>query len=126
MSRTNLPITSMTIETVTAHSIGTAIVHAAGMEIDAKGDTGKLLLRFDHTTSAEKVVTIKAPTANPHAPRAPLGDLAMTFAAGNDPTTHYNVVIESARFAQADGKIHIDFESDTTGFVWAYRLPRGG
>ena len=125
MSRTNLPIVALVNETVSAHSAGTAIVHASGAEIAAGGNTGKLLIRIEHTTNAQKTATIKAPTDNPAAPRAPLGDLTITMAAGNTTVQRHAIVIESARFAQTDGKILIDFAADTTGNIWVWRLPRG-
>ena len=125
MARVNVPITALSLEASTNEPAAVAIDAAEGATLAAGGNTGKLLIRLTNTTAAEKVMTIKAPTANPHAPRSPLGDLAITFAAGNvTPVVKY-VVIESARFAQTDGSISIDFADDTTGFKNAYRLPAG-
>ena len=125
MARTNVPVTALSLDASTNAPTAVAIVHAAGATIAAGGNTGKLLIALTNTTAAEKVITIKAPTANPHAPRAGRGDLAITFAAGNVTAVVKYVVIESARFAQTDGSISIDFAADTTGFMNAYRLPAG-
>ena len=125
MSRVNLPIVKMDVETVTAHSAGVSINNQTQFEIDAGGDTEKLLVRLEHISDGERVLTFKAPAANPHAPRSPLGDLAITMAQGDGTTQVHAIVIESARFAQADGKINIDVAASTTGAIWVYRLPRG-
>jgi hypothetical protein len=47
------------------------------------------------------------------------------MAAGNSTVQRHAVVIESARFAQTDGSISIDFAGSTTGNIWVWRLPRG-
>jgi hypothetical protein len=125
-SDTAIPIIDMTLDTWTDHSAGTVIDHADGMYVDAKSFTGKLFLRIDHTTDGDKDVTITAPTANPHAPRAPLGNLVINMKNGNSTVQRHAIVLESARFAHADGEIKITFANDTLGNVWAYRLPRGG
>ena len=125
MSRANLPIIKLDVEAVSDHSAGVSINSQTAFEIDAGGDTEKLLVRLEHTTASEKVLTFKAPAANPHAPRSPLGDLAITMATGSGTRQVHAIVIESARFAQADGKINIDVAASTTGAIWVYRLPRG-
>jgi len=123
MARTNVPITVLGVNAKTDAPSAVAIVHGDGATIAAGGDSDRLLVVLTNTTAAEKVMTIKAPTNNPHAPLAPLGDLAITFAAGNVTAVVKYVVIESARFAQTDGSVSIDFAASTTGFMNAYRLP---
>ena len=125
MARTNVPVTALGLDASTNAPDAVAIVHADGAIVAAGGNTGKLLLVLTNTTNATKVITVKAPTNNPHAVRAKLGDLAISFAAGNvTPVVKY-VVLESARFAQTTGAINIDFAADTTGFMNAFRLPPG-
>ena len=123
MARTNVPVTSLTTDAKVDAPAAVAIVHGDGATIAASGDTRKLLIVLTNTTAGEKVMTIKAPTDNPNAVRSGVGDLAITFAAGNATPVVKYVVIESARFAQSDGSISIDFASDTTGFMNAFRLP---
>jgi L-asparagine transporter-like permease len=125
MARDAVAITALGIDAATNAMAGVAITAANGVTLAAAGNTGRLLLEIINTTAAEKVITVVAPTDNPHAVRASLGNLAITFAAGNSTPVVKYVVLESARFAQTSGAIHVDFAADTTGFVRAYRLPRG-
>jgi hypothetical protein len=123
MARTNVPVTALALDAKTDAPAAVVIVHGDGATIAAAGDTRKLLIVLTNTFAGEKIMTIKAPTANPNAVRSGIGDLAITFAAGNvTPQVKY-VVIESARFAQADGSISIDFAANTTGTMNAFRLP---
>ena len=122
MARTNVPVTNLTLDAKVDAPSAVAIVHGDGANIPAGGDTRKLLLVLTNTTAAEKVMTIKK-GAGIQAVRAGVGDLAITFAAGDSTAVVKYVVIESARFAQTDGSINIDFAADTTGFMNAYRLP---
>lgn len=121
MARVNVPITALALDAGTAAPAGTAIVQAEGSEIAAGGNTGKLLIEVINTNATARVATIKAPTANPHAPRSPLGDITASCAQN----VARQFVVESARFAQTDGKIFIDFAASFTGTVRAYRLPAG-
>ena len=125
MARSVVTITPLTLDAFTNAMAGEAIVHAEGAIINAAGNTGKLLIEFVNTTASEKVMTVKAPASTPTSVRASRGDLAVAFAAGNSTPVVKYAVIESARFAQADGSIHIDVAASTTGFLRAYRLPRG-
>jgi hypothetical protein len=122
MARTNVPVTALSLDAKVDAPAAVAIVHGDGATIAASGDTRKLLVVLTNTTAAEKVMTIKKGLGS-QAVRAGVGDLAITFAAGNATAQVKYVVIESARFAQADGSISIDFAADTTGFMNAYRLP---
>jgi hypothetical protein len=122
MARTNVPVTSLAIDAKVDAPSAVAIVHADGATIPAGGDTRKLLLVLTNTTAGTKIMTIKKGLGS-QAVRAGVGDLAISFGAGNVTAQVKYVVIESARFAQADGSISIDFAADTTGFMNAYRLP---
>lgn len=121
MARTALPVTALALDAGTAAPAATTIVQAEGATIAAAGNTGKLYIEVTQTDATARNLTIKAPTNNPHAPRAGRGDLVVACAQN---VTRI-VVIESARFAQADGAIHLDFAASFAGTMRAYRLPRG-
>jgi hypothetical protein len=125
MPRDAAAITALALDANTAAATALAINATNHVVINAAANTRKLLIELTNTTAAEKVMTIKAPTANPDALRAGRGDLAITFAAGNTTPQVKYVLIESARFAQADGSINIDVAASTTGSVRVYRLPSG-
>lgn len=119
MARDAVAITDLTIDAGTDLVAGTAIAPADGATIAAAGNTRKLLIWVSNTESAAYDVTLTAPTANPNAPRSALGNVVYEVGAGEEAF----FVIESARFAQSDGAIYVDFETGMTGFVAAYRLP---
>jgi len=119
MARDNVTITQMEINAGVAEPAGTAIVPANGASIAAGGDTRKLLIRVTNTHSSDHTVTIRA-GVNPPAFRRGIGDAAITVPA----TTGVRyITAESARFAQADGSIWLDFDTGMTGKVMAIRLP---
>ncbi len=117
MARDAITITSLTLNGGVAEATGTTISVANGAEIDA-GHTSKLVVEVRNTFGAELDVTIPAGVG----PTKDLGDLVVPVAA----TTGVQMItLESARFAQSDGKINLDFEATMTGTVAAYRLPDG-
>ena len=118
MARGSVTVTSIPLETATDRPAGLTVVQANGATIPASGDTRKLLIEFNQTDATARVATILK-GAGSQAVRAGLGNLAVTCAQ-NAPEY---VVIESARFAQADGSISIDFAASWAGTVRAYRLP---
>lgn len=126
MADTAVTVTDMTIDAFTTQTNATEIVHANTHTIDVSGDTRKLLLHFRNTTAATKVFTVVAPTDNPAAVRAPLGNVTVSLAAGDSNETAAFAVVESARFAHTDGKVRVTVASDTTGWIRAYRLPKEG
>ena len=119
MARTNLPITALALDAGTAAPAATTIVQANGAVIAAGGNTGKLYIEVTQTDATARVLTIKAGGGN--AQRAGRGDLAVSCAQN----VARVLVIESARFAQADGSIHLDFAASFAGNMRCYRLPRG-
>lgn len=82
------------------------------------GSMPRLLLKVTNTYAGAKSVTIRA-GVNPPAVREDLGDLVVPLAQN---ATHY-FVLESARFAQADGSLNVDYETGMTGTAWALKLP---
>jgi hypothetical protein len=98
-----------------------------GHELDLGNNPAhKVLIQFHHTTAAEKDATILAGD-NPPADAAGQGATTVVMADGSSTATFYAVVVESARHIQHDGtndgKILIDLEASTTGFIRAYALP---
>lgn len=82
----------------------------------------KVLIQVWHTTASEKDVTILAGD-NPPADAAGQGTVVQACAAGDSTPTFYAICVESARFIQSDGLIHINVESGTTGYIRAIALP---
>ncbi len=119
MARDSVTITALGINDGMAEPAGTTIVPANGASIAAGGDTRKLVIRVTNTHGSDHVVTVRA-GANPPAFRRGIGDATITVPA----TTGVRyITVESARFAQADGAIWLDFDSGMTGKVMAFRLP---
>jgi hypothetical protein len=119
-----------TVVAMTALTAGTAVADVAGTAIDAANTVvitptkrfSKVIIRLANTFAGTKVATIKA-GANPPASSAGVGDYAITMADATSATTITFVAgLESARYLQADGSIHITFAASTTGFVTAFQL----
>lgn len=121
MPRDAVTVTQLVSGVAATTPAGTTINTTNGATIAAVGDTARLLLRITNTDVSARVATIKA-GANPPALRAGLGDLAITVPAS---TGNVSVVVESARFMQADGSISVDFAASMAGIISAVRLPKG-
>lgn len=119
MARDAVTVTSLTLNSETAAVTGTTIDPANDLSISVGHDTERLLIEVTNTHGSDHDITVVA-GANPPAFRAGLGDLTITV-----PATSGDVffVLESARFIQSDGTIHIDCETDHAGVAKAYRLP---
>lgn len=117
MARTNVPITALTANAANADPATTALDATNGHTIAVGGLTDRLAIEVKNTFAGAKSVTVKA-GANPPAIRAGLGDLTKSLA--QDEITI--LVLESARFVQADGAIYVDLTAGTTGTIRAYRL----
>lgn len=96
--------------TPTATTINSTLV-TNGVVI-AAANPEKLIVRVANTDGAALAVTIRASDTKIPAWMAGQGDLAVTVAA----TTGVEEIVslESARYLQSDGSVHIDF---ATGFV---------
>lgn len=119
MARDSVAITALALDGGVAEPSGTTIVPANGAAIAAGGNTRKLVIRVTNTHGSDHTVTVKA-GANPPAFRQGLGDASVTVAAT---TGVQYLTVESARFIQSDGSIHLDFDTGMTGKVMAFRLP---
>jgi hypothetical protein len=100
---------------------GVAINPANNASITSLKDGSRIAVRVTNTSAAERPVIFRA-GVNPPALRAGLGDLTVKVPLT---TGDVLVVLESARFAQADGSINVDYETGHTGAISAVRLPKG-
>lgn len=87
----------------------------------AAAKVGKLVIRVANTHAATQVMTVRAGDSLYPAWMKGQGDLAVSLAA----TTGVAEVtgLESARYKQSDGSLHIDFDAGTTGTLETYYLP---
>jgi hypothetical protein len=117
MARDAINPVTLPVNAGTSGGAGVAINVTNGAVIPA-GAMPRVLLKVTNTYAGAKKVTIKA-GVYPPAWRKDLGDLEVSIAQN---ATHY-FVLETARFAQADGAINVDYESAMTGTAWAFKLP---
>lgn len=127
MARTNLPVTDLAgnagvLETTTAIDAtnGMNIVLAAEA-IPAKGEAQDVILLVNNTFTAPENCIVRAGAGPVPAFRASLGDLTVAV---TNATTQIIGPFESARFAQADGSLNVDFSAAMTGTIVAIRVPR--
>lgn len=80
----------------------------------------ELIVVVDQQTAARDDITIRA-GANPPALEAGQGDLVQEL---DEDEVGWFGPFTSARFAQADSSLHVDFSAGTTGSIWAYHIPR--
>lgn len=119
MSRVVVPITPMVVNGAIPVAVGVAINPAVGAIVAAGGDTQRLVIWARNTAASTLPVTIRAGAA-PLAFARGQGDLVESLTQNAERF----FTIESARFAQADGSIHVDFGGGMTGTIAAYRLPK--
>ncbi len=87
--------------------------------IQAKAKTRRLVIQVKNTAGAQGTLSL-VPGANPPAFRQGMGTATVTVPAT---TGERFILVESARFAQANGDIYLDFSAGMTGSVNVYRLP---
>ena len=131
MARTNLPLTALAANSSIAAPTGTAIDATNNMNvaiptstIPATPDVNNMVLLVSNTVASSKVVTVRAGVGGGVTPgpafRSGIGDLAITIPASS---TVYIGPLETARFAQLDGSLNIDFAAATTGTITALIMP---
>lgn len=127
MARTNLPLTDLAGNAGVTEST-TAIDQANGMNVQvisesvpAKGEAEDVILIVANTYTAAENVIVRAGAGPVPAFRASLGDLTVAVPASS---TAIVGPFESARFAQADGSLNVDFSAGITGTIVALRVPR--
>ncbi len=122
MARDTVAITTLSVDAGTPEGAGVSINPEDGAVLSVGGNARKLLIVVDNVTEDAADVIVVAPSGNAHAPRSSLGDLTVSVAAGS----RGFLMVESARFAQSNGDIFLDFSADAEGTISAYRLPAGG
>lgn len=121
MARTAVTVTTLTAGTDVAESAGTAADPTNDHVVTVDFPLEDLLLVFKNTNGSDRVATIVAGD-NPPALSAGQGNLAITVPA----TSGVKMItgLESARFIQSDGTLHIDLATSFAGTVHAYRCPK--
>ena len=127
MARTNIPLSSLAVESSIVDPVGTAADQANGMNIVMTSETippaadayKGLFLRVANTAASPFACIIRA-GVNPPAFRGPLGDLSVTITNG---TTRWIGPLDMARHAQSDDSINVDFATGFTGTVTAFLAP---
>jgi DNA-binding beta-propeller fold protein YncE len=121
MPRDAVATTDLPANAGTLQPAGVVITPANGAILTgAAGNSDRLVVRVTNTAATPKNLTVKA-GVNPPALRAGLGDLVVAITNA----TERLFVLESARFAQADGSIWVDFEAGMTGIISVVRTPKG-
>lgn len=116
MPRTAVPVTALVPNAGVATGVGTDVDPANDHVVTPPAKFERVFLRVTNTHAAPHDVTVVA-GANPPALSAGQGNVAVTV-----PATSGDMLIgplESARFMQADGTLHVDIEADHAGKIWA-------
>jgi hypothetical protein len=118
MPRETLEIAALPVNAFTAPDGGSTLANVAtnGGRI-LSTDSQRLLVRITQTHAVAKLITVLAGD-NPPALCAGQGALTKSMVQN----AVWYLVLESARFAQNNGEIHIDAAADATGTVEVYRL----
>lgn len=121
MARTAVPYSALVANGNLADPAGTNLDATNDHVINA-AEPERTLLRVTNTHGSDHAITIKAGDYPP-ALASGQGDKAVTVAA----TTGVQWIgpLESGRFLQNDGTMHIDVEASHAGTITAFRLPRG-
>ncbi len=121
MARTDVPIVTLS-RTGAAASAGTTadptndhVVDLAGVPLE------EIVFTFANTNGSDRVATIVAGDSPP-ALSAGQGNLAITVPATSGVMKVAG--LESARYLQSDGTVHIDLAVSFAGTVLAERVPR--
>lgn len=117
MARDAVAITALTLNAGVTEPAGTAINVTNGGSV-AANRTDNLVIEVRNTAVGAKTVTIPAGIG----PLSGQGSLVVSVPATSGVKL---ITVESARFIQADGTIHLDYETAMTGTAAAYRLPQG-
>lgn len=120
MARTDIPVVSNAAGTFVAASAGTTADPTNDHSVTIDFPLEELELIFTQTDATGREATIVAGDSPP-ALSAGQGDIAQTIAQNGV----YRVSgLESARFLQSDGTLHIDLAASFAGTIQAYRVPR--
>lgn len=119
MARTNVPLSLSVLNGSLTTPAGTTADQPNGHIIPVASRSQRIIVRLTNTNGTARVATFKA-GVNPPAFRKDLGDLAVSVPAT---TGDVLVVLESARFVQADGSIWVDLAASFAGTVTAISMP---
>jgi len=121
MARTDVPVVVLS-RTGAATDAGTDADPTNDHVVDLGGyPLEEFVFRFTNTNGTERVATIVAGDSPP-ALSAGQGNLDITVPATTGDMTVAG--LESARFLQSDGTVHIDLAASFAGKVRAVRVPR--
>lgn len=132
MARSAITVASGSYDGIVATNNGTTIDATNGNYIATDGNQSRIVLLINHSTSVSRTMAVKAGT-NPPAFRA-TADVTLTLNASNASPIMFVGPFESAQHFQsaaagtstAAGDILLDFQTGTTGTIYAYKLPLGG
>ena len=119
MPRDVVAVTALASGAATATPAGVTINTTNGATLAAIGDGSRVVVRVTNTHTSDHIITFKA-GVNPPALRRGLGDLAETVVKETDVL----FVLETARFAQADGTILVDYATGFTGKISVLKIPK--
>lgn len=131
MARSAITVATGVFEGIVATNNGTTIDATNGNYIATDGNHGSILLLVNHSTSVSRTMAVKA-GVNPPAFRA-TADLTLTLNASNASPIMFIGPFESAQHFQSSsagtsgnpGDILLDFQTGTTGTIYAVKLPAG-
>lgn len=92
----------------------------AGVSIAARHNGGKLLIRITNTHGADHIATIPAGDDPPAFQSA-----AIAVSVPATTGVRYIGPLDSAKVAQDDGTVYVDFVTNHAGVIEVYELPQG-
>lgn len=113
MADVSVTVRPVTRNAFTAAQAATTALTAGDVAVVPSGSGDKLLVLVTNTTASKKVTVATAPASRAGAAGQ---DLVLTF----DAAETRAIVLESAKYAQADGNYRITMEG--AGSIMAYRL----
>lgn len=120
MPRVNIPVTTLSKTAATARPAGTTADATEDHEVDVSFPLEELVLEFTQTDATARAYTIVAGDSPP-ALSAGQGSITQSVAQNG---VSLVAGLESGRFLQSDGKLHIDLAASFAGTIRAYRIPR--
>lgn len=120
MARTAVTVTELAAGTITAQPAGTTADPTNDHVVTVDFPLEELLLHITQTDATARTVTIVAGDSPP-ALSAGQGDISQSIAQNG---VYVVSGLESARFLQSDGTLHIDLAASFAGTIRAYRVAR--
>lgn len=120
MARTAVTVTELAAGTITARPAGTTADPTNDHSVAINFPLEELLLEITQTDATARTATIVAGDSPP-ALSAGQGDISQSIAQN---AVYVVGGLESARFLQSDGTLHIDLAASFAGTIRAYRVQR--